>query len=160
MPLTPRKIGQASVNPIGFGAMGISIAYGAVGTDEERLKVCIGTCLALWTMLISIVHLIRSLMLSMKAEATIGILLMPTVIPKCLLENGAYLYSIISFNIIHITSLRLKNNPGKRDSVFLATKFGFTPNGVCGTPEHVKEACAKSLERLGVDQIDLYYQHR
>ena len=33
-------------------------------------------------------------------------------------------------------------------------------NGICGTPEYVKSACDASLKRLGVDYIDLYYQHR
>jgi aryl-alcohol dehydrogenase-like predicted oxidoreductase len=55
---------------------------------------------------------------------------------------------------------------GKRDQVVLATKFGNVrgPNGeflgVKGTPEYVKQACDASLKRLGVDVIDLYYQHR
>lgn len=49
---------------------------------------------------------------------------------------------------------------GKRDQIFLATKFAFTPNGICGTPEYAKEACNKSLQRLGIDTIDLYYVHR
>jgi len=49
---------------------------------------------------------------------------------------------------------------GKRDDIFLATKFGMTMTGARGEPEYVKDACAKSLERLGVDQIDLYYLHR
>jgi aryl-alcohol dehydrogenase-like predicted oxidoreductase len=49
--------------------------------------------------------------------------------------------------------------------VFLATKFGNTrtPDGkpdVCGRPDYVIEACEKSLGRLGLDHIDLYYQHR
>ncbi|KAI9362007.1 aldo/keto reductase [Zopfochytrium polystomum] len=54
----------------------------------------------------------------------------------------------------------------RRDDVFLCTKFGSVrgPNGeflgVRGDPAYVKECCAKSLERLGVEQIDLYYQHR
>ena len=55
---------------------------------------------------------------------------------------------------------------GKRDQVVLATKFGvlrgadgaFT--GVNGKPDHVKAACDASLRRLGVDVIDLYFQHR
>ena len=47
----------------------------------------------------------------------------------------------------------------------LATKFGQTqnpggPNGVNGRPEYVMQACEASLQRLGVDVIDLYYQHR
>jgi aryl-alcohol dehydrogenase-like predicted oxidoreductase len=55
----------------------------------------------------------------------------------------------------------------RRDSVVLATKFGLTrdPNnpqarGVNGRPEYVREACDASLKRLGIDHIDLYYQHR
>lgn len=54
---------------------------------------------------------------------------------------------------------------GIRDKVFLATKFGQTqnpggPNGVDGRPAHVQAACEASLKRLGVEVIDLYYQHR
>jgi aryl-alcohol dehydrogenase-like predicted oxidoreductase len=54
---------------------------------------------------------------------------------------------------------------GRRDRVVLATKFGQTqnpggPNGVNGRPEYVMQACEASLRRLGVDVIDLYYQHR
>jgi aryl-alcohol dehydrogenase-like predicted oxidoreductase len=53
---------------------------------------------------------------------------------------------------------------GRRDEVLLATKFGNqrTPEGrrVNGRPEYVREACDASLDRLGVDHIDLYYQHR
>ena len=54
----------------------------------------------------------------------------------------------------------------RRDQVVLATKFGFqrnadgTPIGVSGRPEYVRQACDASLARLGVDTIDLYYQHR
>lgn len=51
-----------------------------------------------------------------------------------------------------------------RNEITLATKFGViqTENGfgVDGRPEHVKEACDASLKRLGIDVIDLYYQHR
>ena len=54
---------------------------------------------------------------------------------------------------------------GRRDRVVLATKFGQTqnpggPNGVNGRPDYVMQACEASLQRLGVDVIDLYYQHR
>ncbi len=56
---------------------------------------------------------------------------------------------------------------GRRDRVVLATKFGQTqperpgaPNGVNGRPEYVRQACDASLKRLGVEVIDLYYQHR
>ncbi len=55
---------------------------------------------------------------------------------------------------------------GRRQEVFLATKFGILRSadpayrGVCGRPEYVRSACEASLKRLGVDVIDLYYQHR
>ncbi|HEY0477617.1 MAG TPA: aldo/keto reductase [Kofleriaceae bacterium] len=53
---------------------------------------------------------------------------------------------------------------GRRDRVVLATKFGIVRNGnersLNGRPEYVKAACDASLQRLGVDVIDLYYQHR
>jgi len=54
----------------------------------------------------------------------------------------------------------------RRDQVILATKFGNvraadgTFLGVDGSPEYVRTACDASLQRLGVDHIDLYYQHR
>ncbi|MET1072090.1 MAG: aldo/keto reductase, partial [Umezawaea sp.] len=51
----------------------------------------------------------------------------------------------------------------RRDSVVLATKFGFTgvpDRMVRGDAEYVRQACDASLKRLGVDHIDLYYQHR
>src|SRR6266480_1780036 len=55
---------------------------------------------------------------------------------------------------------------GRRDQVVLATKFGNERNpdgswvGINGRPEYVRKACDASLQRLGVDHIDLYYQHR
>ena len=55
---------------------------------------------------------------------------------------------------------------GRRDGVVLATKFGNERGsdgsfkGVNGRPEYVRAACDASLQRLGVDYIDLYYQHR
>ena len=54
---------------------------------------------------------------------------------------------------------------GRRDAVVLTSKFGQVrregqPNGVDGRPEYVKQSCEASLKRLGVEIIDLYYQHR
>ncbi len=55
---------------------------------------------------------------------------------------------------------------GRRDQVVIATKFGNERNpdgnfiGVNGKPDYVRKACDESLARLGVDYIDLYYQHR
>jgi aryl-alcohol dehydrogenase-like predicted oxidoreductase len=52
----------------------------------------------------------------------------------------------------------------RRDQVVLATKFSFVRDGdqtrIDGRPEHVRAACDASLSRLGVDHVDLYYQHR
>jgi aryl-alcohol dehydrogenase-like predicted oxidoreductase len=56
---------------------------------------------------------------------------------------------------------------GRREQVLLATKFGVVRDesnkmirGISGKPEYVRSACEASLRRLGVDVIDLYYQHR
>lgn len=56
---------------------------------------------------------------------------------------------------------------GKRDKIVLATKFGIVRDpsnpsvrGVNGKPDYVRKSCENSLRRLGVDTIDLYYQHR
>src|SRR3954465_3290965 len=55
---------------------------------------------------------------------------------------------------------------GRREGVVLATKFGNVRGedgsflGVSGRPEYVRDACEASLRRLGVEVIDLYYQHR
>jgi aryl-alcohol dehydrogenase-like predicted oxidoreductase len=54
-----------------------------------------------------------------------------------------------------------------RNKVVIATKFGIVRDpdkpgvrGVCGRPDYVRSACEASLQRLGIDTIDLYYQHR
>lgn len=56
---------------------------------------------------------------------------------------------------------------GRRDQFVIATKFGIQRDpslpggrGINGKPEYVREACDASLKRLGIDTIDLYYQHR
>jgi len=54
---------------------------------------------------------------------------------------------------------------GRRDQAVVATKFGQTKSadgkqGIDGRPEYVMQACEASLKRLGIDVIDLYYQHR
>ncbi|HEY7547575.1 MAG TPA: aldo/keto reductase [Blastocatellia bacterium] len=52
----------------------------------------------------------------------------------------------------------------RRDQAVVATKFGIRRDGdrrwIDGRPEYVREACDASLQRLGIDHIDLYYQHR
>jgi aryl-alcohol dehydrogenase-like predicted oxidoreductase len=55
---------------------------------------------------------------------------------------------------------------GRRDGLVIATKFGFARGahgeylGVNGAPDYVRKCCEASLERLGIETIDLYYQHR
>jgi len=71
-----------------------------------------------------------------------------------------------AYGVGHNEELLRKAFADRRDKVTVATKFGVRrgPNGewlgVSGRPEYVKQACEKSLERLGVEAIDLYYQHR
>jgi aryl-alcohol dehydrogenase-like predicted oxidoreductase len=91
-------------------------------------------------------------------------------------ESIALIQKAIDLGVNHIDSSDMygwghnetligKALPGRRDGVVLATKFGQVqnpggPNLVNGRPEHVVHACEASLKRLGVDVIDLYYQHR
>jgi aryl-alcohol dehydrogenase-like predicted oxidoreductase len=65
----------------------------------------------------------------------------------------------------HNETLLGKALKGRREGVIVATKFGQTKDadgkqGVDGKPEYVVQACEASLKRLGIDVIDLYYQHR
>ncbi len=70
------------------------------------------------------------------------------------------------YGVGHNEELVGKAIKDRRDKVILATKFGNVRGndgsflGVNGKPEYVKKACETSLKRLGVDVIDLYYQHR
>ena len=70
------------------------------------------------------------------------------------------------YGVGHNETLLSKAFADRWDKVTVATKFGVQRGengewlGFCGRPEYVKEACEKSLKRLGCDAIDLYYQHR
>ena len=71
------------------------------------------------------------------------------------------------YGVGHNEELVGKAIKNRRDEVVLATKFGNVRDpktgefkGVSGRPEYVKQSCDDSLRRLGVDSIDLYYQHR
>ncbi|GKW42099.1 aldo/keto reductase [Pectobacterium parvum] len=84
------------------------------------------------------------------------------------LELGVTLLDTADMYGPHTNELLLgKSIKGKREQVFLATKFGIVrdpanPNarGVCGKPDYIRRAVEGSLTRLGTDVIDLYYQHR
>ncbi|SJL06556.1 related to aldo-keto reductase (AKR13), puatative [Armillaria ostoyae] len=136
MALTLRKIGGALINPIGFGAMGLSDFYGAtlVNPPVQILDAAYEKGCTHWD----------SADIYGDSELLIG-------------KWYANFYEAERAINVHI--LRFERT-GKRNEIFLASKFGFTPNGGRGDPEYVKQQCAKSLERFGVDYIDLYYQHR
>ncbi|KAJ3324044.1 hypothetical protein HDU76_013502 [Blyttiomyces sp. JEL0837] len=80
----------------------------------------------------------------------------------CTFLDTANVYGVNSENEELISKL-LKT---RRSEVFICTKFGFVRGpkgeflGVNGSPEYVKKCCNESLQRLGIDCIDLYYQHR
>jgi aryl-alcohol dehydrogenase-like predicted oxidoreductase len=88
------------------------------------------------------------------------------VIHEYIGAGGNFIDTADMYGIGHNETLVGKAIKDRRDKVFLATKFGNVrgPKGeflrVCGEPAYVKQACDASLQRLGVNHIDLYYQHR
>ncbi|KAH9849046.1 Aldo/keto reductase [Lenzites betulinus] len=124
MPLPTRKIGQADVTAIGYGAMGIASFYGKALVDEERLAFL-----------------------------------------DALYESGCTNWdSADIYGDSEVLIGEWFKKTGKRDKIFLATKFGFAhgiPNKtIYADPEYVPKALAKSLGRLGVESVDLWYLHR
>ena len=75
-------------------------------------------------------------------------------------HGAAFLDSSDAYGFGHNEELVGRAIAGRRDAVVLATKFGNLRKGVDGRPEYVQQACEASLKRLGVEVIDLYYQHR
>jgi aryl-alcohol dehydrogenase-like predicted oxidoreductase len=88
------------------------------------------------------------------------------VIHRYLDAGGNFLDTADMYGVGRNETLVGKAIRGRRDGVVVATKFGNVrgPNGehlgVRGDPQYVRECCDASLRRLGVDVIDLYYQHR
>src|SRR4051794_35833678 len=88
------------------------------------------------------------------------------VIHRYLDSGGNFLDTADMYGVGRNEALVGKAIQGRRKQVVLATKFGNVrgPNGeflgVRGDPQYVRECCDASLRRLGVDVIDLYYQHR
>jgi aryl-alcohol dehydrogenase-like predicted oxidoreductase len=87
------------------------------------------------------------------------------VIPKNLSGNGALVLLLSLFFMSIYLFVRFKRT-GKRNEIFLASKFGIFYNTVThdfslrGDKDYVKEAFNRSLSKLGVDTIDLYYLQR
>jgi len=88
------------------------------------------------------------------------------VIHRFLDAGGTFLDTADMYGMGRNETLVGKAIAGRRDGVVLATKFGIERGttgeilGVRGEPAYVRECCEASLRRLGVDTIDLYYQHR
>ncbi len=84
------------------------------------------------------------------------------------LELGVTLFDTADMYGPHTNEMLVgKALAGRRDEAVIATKFGIvrdpddpTKRSVNGRPEYVRQACDASLSRLGIDHIDLYYQHR
>jgi aryl-alcohol dehydrogenase-like predicted oxidoreductase len=88
------------------------------------------------------------------------------VIHRYLDAGGNFLDTADVYGVGRNEALVGKAIRGRRDGALVATKFGIArgPNGehlgYRGDPPYVRECCDASLRRLGVDVIDLYYQHR
>ena len=125
--LPTRQLGKngPQVTAIGFGGMGLSIAYGAVDSDESRLD----------------------------------------FLDKVYGAGVKFWDSADAYGDNEDLIGKWFKRSGKRDDIFLATKFALTMGedgkmALRSDPEYVRQACDKSLKRLGVDCIDLYYCHR
>jgi aryl-alcohol dehydrogenase-like predicted oxidoreductase len=144
-PLPTRALGKSGpqVSALGFGAMGLSASYGAIEDDEARFVV-----------------LDRALALGSTFWDTSDVC-MHLLIRPAIVENTDWIVDADSEDLLKLWFERTK----KRDQIFLATKFAVTKGAdgkptIRSDPEYVREACEKSLKRLGVDKIDLYYCHR
>ena len=129
-----RVLGNSNieVSPLGFGCMGLTHAYGTSLTLEEAAQ-------------------------SIKVAYELGYNFFDTA--EC--YTGVYPDGTISYNEDAV-GLGIKGLP--RDKIIIATKTGvdFVDGKMVldASPERIKRSCAKSLERLGTDYIDLYYLHR
>ena len=127
-----RKIGAFSVNPVGLGAMGFSHAYGAAVEKSEAVR-------------------------TIRAAYDIGYNFFDTA--ECYTSENPD--GSISYNE-ELVGAALKD---VRDKVVISTKFGISHNPdrslkTDSAPATIKKSVDGSLKRLGIDSIDLYYQHR
>lgn len=136
-----RKLGKdgPTVPALGFGLMGLSVAYGPVPSDESRFAV-------------------------LDRAVEIGATFWDTSEYGCSISEiffGAMLK--LAKHSLYGDSERLLGKwfqrTGKRDEIFLATKYGYIGNpmdhNINSSAEYTREACAKCLKTLGIDCIDL-----
>jgi aryl-alcohol dehydrogenase-like predicted oxidoreductase len=149
------------MSKLGFGCMGLTGAYNSPLDDEAGIAV--------------ITHAFRrgvtffdtsdvygphtNEILLGKVRPPFRFLLTPL---RCVVERVVDAWPMAA--CVRATCVQaLKQLP--REQVQVATKFGIRRDGsgvgtVCGKPEYVRACCEASLRRLGIDCIDLYYQHR
>lgn len=136
-----RNLGRdgPSVPALGFGLMGMSIAYGTIPSDAERFAV-----------------LDRAVELGATHWDTAEYVIQIRPFSKQLLTYS-YHYSLYGDNE-ELLGKWFKRT-GRRDEIFLATKFGYVghPSNhvIDSSAKYCKEACEKSLKTLGIDCIDL-----
>jgi aryl-alcohol dehydrogenase-like predicted oxidoreductase len=127
---------HCSDNVVGFGAMGMSAFYGPTKAEEENFNV-------------------------LTRAADMGVRFWDTA---DVYGNGRNEGNYLSISQLMEEMIgKWFKKTGRRNEIVLATKFANTLDekfDVRGDPEYVKQACADSLKRLGIPQIDLYYLHR
>ncbi|KAI2611133.1 Aldo/keto reductase-like protein [Hypoxylon fragiforme] len=131
LPTKPLGKSGPQVPRLGFGLMGMSVAYGTVGSDEERFKI-------------------------LDKAWALGEVFWDT--------------ALIYGDSEDLVGKWFKLHPERRGDIFLATKFalefrgigesGGPIIGVDSSPENCVDSCERSLKRLGVDYVDLFYCHR
>lgn len=147
--LPVRKLGKngPNVTALGYGCMGLSAFYGKPKPDPERF--------ALLDKLYAEGELFwDSSDVYLDNEDLLG-----ECLRRHLPESRARLTGVIP------PGKWFESNPDKREHIFLASKFALRSDDqgnrwVDTTPEYCRQACEKSLSRLGVKHIDLYYAHR
>ncbi|EKG12714.1 Aldo/keto reductase [Macrophomina phaseolina MS6] len=151
MSLPTRRLGKngPEVTAMGLGLMGLSIGYGKPKSDSERMA------------FLDHAHKLGETNWDSGKNSHRHIHTLPNTFLTCFSLAVADIYG----DNEDILGKWFAANPDKRSDIFLATKFAhkFTPAGtlvIDSTPEYAKQALEKSLKRLDLPFVDLYYCHR